>query len=73
MTDEQLPYYFAIYRQLMGQDQRLIHVTPFDLGCRIYHFDDRDPALADGATAKYEVRALDRFHRQSTRVQTVLP
>lgn len=64
--DEDLPYYYAVYRQAEPEAAaELIHVTPFAQNCRRLHFYDEDASLANGKLPTYEVRALDRYHRES--------
>jgi len=69
MAVEDLPYYYAIYRSSAteGGAQTLIHVTPFEQGCHRYHFYD-ESANAPAASYQYEVRAVDRWHRESNTI-----
>ncbi|PHI20663.1 hypothetical protein CEQ90_06320 [Lewinellaceae bacterium SD302] len=70
VPQDDLPYYFAIYRKMEESEPfELIHVTPFGQNCRRLHFYDEE---STGGTPIYEVRAVDRFHRES-RTDELLP
>lgn len=68
VTAEELPYYYAIYRTSSSGHTELIHITPFDQGCRRFHF--YDTALTENSSLEgitYEVRAVDKWHRESSK------
>ncbi|MEL6357093.1 MAG: family 10 glycosylhydrolase [Bacteroidota bacterium] len=72
VPDDELPYYYAIYRSLPNETAKLIHITPFSQGCRRYHFYDKNTAAAE-KPAIYEVRAVDRWHRESIPSNDIVP
>lgn len=66
VPDDQLPYYYAIYRKLAEEDEpELIHVTPFGQNCRRLHYYDESMANRADVKPIYEVKAVDRYHRES--------
>lgn len=66
VTEEELPYYYAIYRTSGSGHTELIHITPFDqTGCRRFHFYDKTLVGQPLDGIDYEVHALDKWHRES--------
>ena len=63
LPDDQLPYYYAVYRGPKGGKAKLIHRTPYGLSCRRLHFFDKEATNAkDGMI--YRVVPMDRYHRR---------
>lgn len=67
VPDNDLPYYYSIYRTSSTGFTELIHVTPFDQGCRRYHFYDKSLSGQSINGTTYEVRAVDKWHRESSK------
>lgn len=73
VSDTELPYYYAIYRSDYSRARKpqLIHVTPFNQGCRRYHYYDKSATSTDTNQYIYEVRAVDRYHRESQSIEAL--
>lgn len=63
LTEEQLPYYYAIYRsESKDGPWQLIHRTPYGQNCHQYYFLDAFPLPE--TKFRYRVVPIDRFHRE---------
>lgn len=62
LPEEELPYYYAIYRSSASTPLSLLHITPYGQACHRLHYYDiaADPALK----YDYLVVPLDRWHRE---------
>lgn len=61
LPEEDLPYYYAIYRSSPSTPPTLLHKTPYGQGCHRLHYYDE--AADEAVKYGYQVVPLDRWHR----------